>query len=78
MVRVRNHEVRKIRYSTKKRVTAEEKEEQIRAARRRLAKQKAEAEGKAPAGEKAETVPPAAAPTEAPVVPAEPAPAVQA
>ena len=73
---MRNHEVRKIRYSTKKRVTAEEKEEQIRAARRRLAKQKAEAEGKVPVAEKAEVAPPAAAPTEAPVVPAEPDPAV--
>ena len=78
VVRVRNHKQRKIRYSAKKRLTAEEKEEQIRAARRRMAKQKAEAEGKIPVAEKTETLPPAAAPTEAPAAPAVPAPAVQA
>ena len=69
---MRNQEQRKVRHSTKKRLTAEEKEEQIRAARRRLAKQKAEAEPKTQVVEKAEGPAPAA-PTEAPAVPAAPA-----
>jgi hypothetical protein len=73
VVRARKEDTRKIRYSTKKRMTMEEKEEQIRTARRRLAKQKAEAEAKAPVADKGVALPPAAAPTEAPAASAAPA-----
>lgn len=75
IIRVRNHEVRRNRGNTKKRLTAEEKEEQIRQARRRMARQKAEAEGKAVPEEKGIAVAPAG-PSEPAPVPAEVAPAV--